>query len=41
MLESFLTDTRFALFGKNPNSKFSDIYIETAGILGITPSTGK
>ncbi len=40
-LESFLTDTRFALFWKNPNNKFSDIYIETASILGITPSTGK
>lgn len=40
-LESFLTDTRFALFGKNPNAKFADIYIETASILEITPSTGK
>jgi hypothetical protein len=40
-LESFLTDTRFALFGKNPNAKFGDIYIETASILKITPGTGK
>ena len=40
-LESFLTDTRFALFWKNPNAKFGDIYIETAGILWITPSSGK
>ncbi len=40
-LESFLTDTRFSLFGKNANTKFNDIYIETASILGITPSTGK
>ncbi|MBX9808979.1 hypothetical protein K2X92_01140 [Candidatus Gracilibacteria bacterium] len=41
MLESFLTDTRFAIFGKNQNTKFNAIYIETASILGITPSTGK
>ncbi len=40
-LQWFLTDTRFVLFWKNPNTKFGDIYIETANILEITPSSGK
>lgn len=41
-LESFLTDARFATYWNSvANSKFGDIYTETANILGITPDTGK
>ncbi len=41
LLESFLTDTRFAIFKTTQSSKFNAIYVETAGILGITPTVGK
>lgn len=41
MLEGFLTDARFAIYGNVSNSQFDSIYTETANILGIIPGTGK
>ena len=41
MLEEFLTDARFAIYGNVNNTKFDAIYTETANILGIVPGTGK
>lgn len=41
LLEGFLTDARFATFGSVTNSRFDDIYAETASIIGITPDTSK
>jgi hypothetical protein len=41
LLEGFLTDARFATFGSVTNSRFDEIYAETASILDITPDTGK
>ena len=41
LLEGFLTDARFAIYGNVSNSQFDAIYSETANILGIVPGTGK
>ncbi len=41
MLEAFLTDARFAIYGNVNNTKFDAIYTETANILGIVPVSGK